>query len=258
MGSNADALRELLEAKFTAAHVRAALNHFQAMTDAFRQEGWEGAIGKGGKFVEAALKALSLHTGRPLPPPRKFKAGDIIKHLQNLQIGTFDDTVRMTIPRACEFVYDVASNRGARHDSAEVDPNQMDARVVVSTVSWILAELLRYSQKGALDQNVVERLVENVTERKYPVIEDVDGRIYFHVARASARDVALLSLWHKHPGRKTRQELITDLRRHRFSVANATKAVTRLQGFVDEDESGRLRLLQPGIKIAESVLASVR
>src|SRR5213594_517743 len=117
----------------------------------------------------------------------------------------------LTAPRACRFAYDIASNRGARHDPGEIVPNQMDARAVVASASWILAEMLRYAQKGALDLAAVRELVDGLTQRQYQLIEDVDGRVYFHVRGASARDVALLSLWHKHPGRMTEAELIAAL-----------------------------------------------
>src|SRR5881397_2149749 len=96
----------------------------------------------------------------------------------------------LTAPRACRFAYDIASNRGARHDPGEIDPNQMDARAVIAVTSWIVAEMLRYAQKGTLDPAGVQELVDSLTQRQYPLIEDVDGRVYFHVRGASARDIA--------------------------------------------------------------------
>ena len=226
------------------------------MTLEFQKSDWEESIGKGGKFIEAVLKALHLHTGGTLPPARQFNAGRIMTALENLPTGSFDDTIRVTIPRACRFAYDIASNRGARHDPDEVDPNQMDARAVLTSVAWVLAEMLRYSQKGSLDQDRVRQLVDSVTQRKYPVVEEIDGRVYFHVRGASGRDIALLSLWHVHPGRMGKPDLLDALRRHRFSDGNARMAVSRLGGLVDEDQNGRLRLLQPGLELAEQAIAS--
>jgi len=249
-------LEDLLQPAFAAKHVRAALKHFQAMAGEFQQSAWEEAIGKGGKFVEAALKALYVHAGKTLPPARQFKAGKVMDELGKLPAGTLDDAIRLTIPRACRFTYDIASNRGARHDPGEVDPNEMDARAVVAGTSWVAAEMLRYAQKNALDLTRVRELVDGLTQRRYPLIEDVDGRVYFHVPSASARDVALLSLWHKHPGRMSDGELVAAVMRHHFKKGNATMAVSRLGRFVDRDEHGRLRLLQPGMHLAEQLIAS--
>jgi len=176
--------------------------------------------------------------------------------LEQLPAGSLDDSIKLTIPRACRFTYDIASNRGARHDPGEVDPNEMDARAVVAGASWIAAEMLRYAQKGALDPARVRELVDGLTQRRYPLIEDVDGRVYFHVPKASAREVALLSLWHKHPGRMVEEDLVAAVMRHHFTKDNAAKAVQRLGRLVDRDEQGRLRLLEPGMRQAEELVRS--
>jgi hypothetical protein len=180
-------LEQMLQPTFAAKHVKAALKHFQAMTTEFQQGAWEETIGKGGKFVEAALKALYVHVGKTLPAAREFKAGKVMADLEQLASGSFDDAIRLTIPRACRFAYDIASNRGARHDPGEIDPNQMDARAVVASAAWTLAEMLRYAQKGGIEPAAVQELVDGLTQRQYPLIEDVDGRVYFHV-RGLARN----------------------------------------------------------------------
>jgi hypothetical protein len=71
--------------------------------------------------------------------------------------------------------------------------------------------------------------------RRYPFIEEVDGRVYFHVPKISARGVALLTLWHRYPGRVAKAEIIAAVKRHRFTTNNANVAVSRLGGTVDDD-----------------------
>lgn len=246
-------LVSLLQPPFAAVHVAAAVKHYEAMVGEFQRGAWEESIGKGGKFVEAALKGLWLHTGSALPPARQFKADSVINQLA--QTSGFHDSVRLTIPRACRFVYDIASNRGARHDTSEIDPNEMDAHVVVASVSWMLAELVRYAQQGALNPTEVKALVDSLVEKKYPLVEDVEGRTYMHVRGASAREIALLLLWHQHPRRISRDDLIAAVARHDYTPANAAMAVGRLRRVVDIDSHGNLRLLQPGIQEAEMVFA---
>lgn len=237
---------QLLQPTFAVTHVRAGLKHFQAMTVELQQGAWEEAIGKGGKFVEAALKALYVHAGKTLPPARQFKAGNVMSDLERLPAGSLDDSIRLTIPRACRFIYDIASNRGARHDPAEIDPNEMDARAVVAGASWVLAEMVRYAQTGTVDLAGVQQLVEGLTQRQYPLIEDVDGRVYFHVRDASARDVALLSLWHKHPGRTTETELTAAVIRHHFKKARRGWQSRGLAGLSTETSTGGSGSCNPG------------
>jgi hypothetical protein len=245
----------LLEARFPTKRVEAILEHFDKMVTEFQVGHWETATVRSGKFVEAILKALWAHVGNVVPKTKDFKVDSIIRQLEQIPYVQAEDSVRLTIPRACRFVYEIASNRGARHDSEEVNPNQMDASVVVSTSSWMLAELLRYATKGAVDLSQTRDLVAALIQKKYPPIEDVEGRVYFHIKGLSAREVALLTLWRFHPRRQSEAELIDAARRHGASPSNSRMAISRLKSIVDDDGNGNLRLLVPGMKEAEELIS---
>ena len=253
--STAAMMKPLLSAKFPAKRVEPVIQHFQESANEAQLGRWEGSLVKSGKFVEAVLKLLWEHVGKAVPRAKDFKAGVVITELEKLPAAQAEDTVRLTIPRACRFAYDVASNRGARHDPDEVDPNQMDSNAVSALMAWILAELIRFAQKGAVDLDEARKLVEGLSQRKYPVVEEIDGRVYFHLSGLSARDVALLVLWHAHPKRVSRRDLIDGIVRHGNSEANAKMGISRLK-VVDEDGVGDLRLLRPGVQEAENLLAA--
>lgn len=251
-------IEKLLTPKFPKKHISAALNHFSEMISKYQAGEWESCIAKAGKFVEAALKALWSHAGQIVPSGKHFKADTIITGLPNFPAGSVDDTVRLTIPRACRFVYDIASNRGGRHDPDEVDPNEMDASAVVPNCSWMLAEMIRYAQKGAVDMSQAQQMVESLSARRYPLIEEVDGRVYFHYKDKSALDVALMALAYQHPKRMHQSDLVAAVKRHGFKAANAQVAVQRVKRFVDDDGNGNVRLLAPGLKRAEQVLSQAQ
>src|SRR5437899_3226379 len=143
--------QKFLAAKFPARHVEALLQHFFRATNHFRKGEWEDCIGRAGKFVEAALKALSVAAGKTPASGRVFKADTVINELGQVPKGTVDDTIRIVIPRACRFVYEIACNRGGRHDPEEIDPNEMDATVALTNCSWVVAEMIRFAQKGVVD-----------------------------------------------------------------------------------------------------------
>jgi hypothetical protein len=248
-------IETLLVSKFAKKHVTGELNHFAEMATKFLAGEWEPCISKAGKFVEAALKALGGHAGLAVPTGRQFKADAVITGLGQLAGASFEDTIRLTIPRACRFVYDIASNRGARHDPDEIDPNEMDAAAVVPTCSWIVAEMIRYAQKGTVDTAEAKEIVESLSARRYPLIEEIDGRVYFHHPKKSAADVALLALAYRHAKRINQAELIATIKRHGFRNNNANLAVTRIRKFVDNDGNGNLRLLAPGLKKAEEIMS---
>jgi len=248
-------MQQLLVAKFPAKRIAPVIQHFQEAAHEAQLSNWEVSLLKGGKFVEAVLKLLWEHVGKTVPKAKDFKASYIITELEKIPGTQAENTIRVTIPRACRFVYEIASNRGARHDADEVNPNQMDANAVSTLIAWILGELIRYAQKGAVDLDDAKKLVEGLSQKKYPVVEEVDGRIYFHLKGLSARDVALLILWHAHPKYVSKQELIDGIKRHGSSEANAKMGISRLK-VVDLDGNGNLRLLRPGVLEAENLLAA--
>jgi len=219
-------VNELLGDVFNAKHANAAVKHFQGAAEELSLSKWDNASAKGGKFIEAALKALWVHVGETVPSGKDFKAGRIITDLERKT--AFPDTVRLTIPRACRFAYEIASNRGARHDADEIDSNEMDARTVVAVCAWMLSEMVRFSQKGH-DLTVPKSIVDGLMKRRFPFAEDIDGRIYADVG-SSAKEVALVILYYLFPKRMSREDLIASLIRHPFKRANAVVAVNRIAG----------------------------
>jgi hypothetical protein len=238
-------------------NIDAALRHFAAASDALEVEDWDKCIGKCGKFVEAAIKAVGGYAAVSAPLTGKhFSVGTVIDHLDHKTDKTkFPDSVRLTIPRLIRFVYDVASNRGARHDASEIDSNRMDAIACQQSVSWILAEMIRLSQKGALHPDEAAAVVEGLMEKRYPDVEDVDGRLYIHQPKLSGREIALRVLERVYPKRMHRQELIKTLRRHHETQKNAERSVERIAKFVDPDSGGNLYLLANGRQEAEKIRA---
>jgi len=250
---SASSAETFLGGVFPKRHVVAMLRHFGGMTETFQQGQWEDSISKSGKFVEASLKALYAYPRQNLPTVRGFKVDAYINGLANLPVGSIDDVIRITIPRACRFVYEISSNRGGRHDPDEIDPNEMDANTVTANCSWILAEMIRHAQRGTADSTDVKNTVSSLVRQRYPLIEEVDSSTYFHDDDASAVDVALVILLHRYPGRVAPDELEALLVRNDFSPANAHQAVSRIRRYVHIDNRGRLYLLSPGLKKAEDI-----
>jgi hypothetical protein len=244
----------LLVPTFPAKHVKAALTHFTNAVNDFGQGDWEDSIAKTGKFVEAILKAIATHCEVSFESGRKFNANKIMNALAQLADGSYDESLRLLIPRACRTIYDIASNRGARHDPDEINPNSMDANVVMPVSAWILAEAIRYAQKGAVDPSQARDLVESLVEKKYPVVEEVDGRIYLHAKKKSAVDVGLVILARRYPRRVSRDGLIEAIKRNGFTLGNAKVAAGRIAKVADDDGTGQLRLLAPGLKRAEEAI----
>jgi hypothetical protein len=251
MIANVRSVNDLLKDVFAPKHVDAAVRHFQEMVEEFELNKWGNASAKGGKFIEAALKALWVSVGEVVPAGKHFKAGTIMTDLEKKV--AHPDTIRLTIPRACRFAYEIASNRGARHDADEIDANEMDARAVLTVCAWTLSEMVRFSQKGH-DLALPKEIVEGLMKRRFPFAESIDGRVYADIGK-SAKEVALVILYYIYPKRISREALTAALVRHPFRKANADVAVQRIVGFIDDDGTGMIRLRNSGLRKVEELFA---
>ena len=131
----------------------------------------------------------------------------------------------------------------------------MDAIAVVQNISWVLAELIRLSRKGALKPDDAADLVDSLMEKQYPDIEEIDGRLYVNRDGLSAPDIALLLLERKYPARFRRDELLNTLLRHSVTKNSAQVAVTRIKKYTDDDGQGNLKLRANGRQKAANIRA---
>ncbi len=250
-----DTIKNILKSQFVSIHVNAAMKHFSNTVEKYQAADWEGSILKAGKFIEAVMKMLWIFCGQTLPSARRFSVGNIADRLRGLT--DYPDTVRILIPRACVFAYDIASNRGARHDPDEIDPNKMDASVVLPAVSWILAELIRFADTGSSTPEQTLSLVETLIDKKYPYFEDIDGRTYINLKGLAPRDIALLILNAMYPRRISRSKLNDLLERHGFKKSSIGPALTRLKSSID-DHNGLWKLRGNGRQEAEEILSKAK
>ena len=251
--SKKEEIKDLLKV-FNSKYVISLLNHFDESIKKFESREWEICIQKAGKFVEAVIKALANYCQIPIPRGREFKVSRLVEELRKTDPSKYDDTIRLLIPRIGVFIYDISSNRGARHDPDEIDPNKMDAIAVIQNIAWILAEMTRFSQKGSLAPDQAIELVEELMEKRYPIFEEIDGRLYVNQEGLSAPDTALLLLNFKYPNRVNKEYLKDMLIRHHFTPKNSKIAISRLSKFVDEDADGNIKLRGIGRNKADLIL----
>lgn len=251
-----DEVKKILVNKFETKRVNSVINHFLSSVRKFEETDWENSLTKAGKFVEATIKLLWVYCGKTLPARSKdFKASvyaeKIIREVKITDVP--EDAIRLQIPRACIFIYDITSNRGARHDSEEVDPNEMDTTVITPMCSWILAELIRFSAKQLISISDAKKIVYSLMERRYPVFEEIEGRVYVDRNNfKSAQECSLLILYKSYPRRINKEKLVDLLKRHNFKYTDLR--LKRLMPYIDIDENGEILLRATGRKRVEDIL----
>lgn len=254
--SNKDSIKNILGARFDKRKVDSLIDHFCAAIQNFEEGKWEYSLVKSGKFVEVAIKLLWAFAGNPIPRERKFRAGlysqKIIDQTDSSVIHS--DGVRLQVPRACIFLYDITSNRGGRHDSDEFDPNEMDAITASALCSWILAELVRFCASSVMSPNEAHEIVDSVIERRYPIFEEIDGRIYIDNEKyKSAPQCALMILYKKYPNRMSKNELVEAVVRHNYK--KTAMKLERLSPYIDIDRDGGILLRSNGRQKVDEMLS---
>ncbi|GAA2236630.1 hypothetical protein N1031_10970 [Herbiconiux moechotypicola] len=150
---------------------------------------------EGGRFSEAVLRILEWQTTgtyTPLSDP-KFKADAVITRLGQLSAGSHPESVRLHLPRAVRVVYDIRNKRNAAHLSDGIDPSMQDASIVVATLDWILAELVRLNHTVSATE--AQRVIEALVRREVPMIQEFNGRPRILKTLSHADHLLVLLYW---------------------------------------------------------------
>jgi len=216
---------------------------------------WESTLSAAGKFTDAVLRCLNHFTTGQLQD--NIEVGREIDRLQQLPKTPANESIRLLIPRTLRAIYQLASDRGARHDRLNFDPNPMDASLAVHGTAWVLAELIRFSHSGVVSPTQAQDLVCGIVETKLPVVEEVDGLTFLHRKDVSARDAMLVKLRVTQGRRVSREEIFETVAAHGHTINNARVTLAKLKRarLVHENEDG-VRLLAPGVGKADSVIAN--
>ncbi|WP_440709746.1 hypothetical protein [Herbiconiux sp. YIM B11900] len=192
-GIPADLVHELLEA-FTESKRRYFLGDFRP-----------NAV-EGGRFSEAALRILQWQASGTYTAlsDSHFKAESVITFLSQQAAGSIPDSVRLHIPRAIRVVYDIRNKRNTAHLSDGIDPNVQDAALVINTLDWILAELVRLHHNVSAGD--AQELIEAIVSREVPMIQVFDGMPRILKDLPASDHCLVLLYWAGQRG-TTRQEL---------------------------------------------------
>lgn len=110
----------------------------------YRQGRWGPSELDGGKLCEIVYTILRGHVDGSYPQ-RASKSRDMVaacRDLEQADGSIFPRSVRIQIPRVLIALYEIRNNSGVGHVGGDVDPNHMDASVVVGMAKWLVAELV--------------------------------------------------------------------------------------------------------------------
>jgi hypothetical protein len=160
----------------------------------FREERWEPAELDGGRLAEIVYTIIRGYVDGRLPA-RASKPKDMVKaclELENLPVADWPRSIRIQIPRLLLGLYEIRNNRNVGHVGGDVDPNHMDASLVLATSKWLVAELIRIFHN--VDLATASTFVDALVDRATPAVWNVAGTKRVLNAALSMTDRTLLLL----------------------------------------------------------------
>ena len=167
---------------------------FNTITKNFREARWEPAELNGGKLCEVAFTILRGYVDGKFPatPSKPPNIVDACKNLEKAN-PSFPRSVRIQIPRVIIALYEIRNNRGVGHVGGDVNPNHMDAVLVIEMAKWIMAELVRIFH--GVDTAIAQSVVDALIDRTIPIVWEIDGQKRVLDTSLSAKDQTLLLLY---------------------------------------------------------------
>lgn len=148
-----------------------------------KKRNWKYFGNEMGRFVEVAIRMIELKTEGKytnLKDKLAILNENRLKQFEQSQI-TNSISFRILIPRQLYAMYTIRNKRGMIHIN-EVDPNYMDATVLLNISKWILAEFVRNSKK--IDYDDAVKIIEELIVKENAVIwidEDIFKILDTHI-----------------------------------------------------------------------------
>jgi len=154
---------------------------------------WEPAELNGGKLCEVIYSILKGYVDGSFPS-KPTKPRNMVDSCRAFEKASKSSrSIRLQIPRLLIALYEVRNGRSVGHVGGDVDPNHMDAGLVVNMSQWLMAELVRIFHDVTVEEATAT--VENLVERKIPLIWRVGNRTRILSATMSYRDKAFVLLY---------------------------------------------------------------
>ena len=217
----------------------------------YREGRWEPSELNGGKLCEIVYTILRGHVDGNYPVSASKPTNMVVACNAMEKAGAhFNRSIRIQIPRMLIALYEVRNNRGVGHVGSDVDPNHMDALVVLHISKWVICELVRVFYGVSTEE--ATSIIEAISDRTIPLVWKIDGRNRILNASLSFKDKTLAILFSE-PG-AIKEEFLIDSIEHSNPTVYRRDILRPLhkQKLIEYDEKKKLLYLSPsGIAYVE-------
>ena len=170
------------------------LDAFNKIVKNYRESKWEPSELNAGKLCEVVYTIIKGYVDGSYPD-KATKPSNMVDACKNLEQSgsSFPRTVRIQIPRILVALYEVRNNRGVGHVGGDVNPNHMDATMVLYSSKWLLAELVRLYHDVTTQEAAA--VVEELVSKEIPTVWKVNDRKRILNQKLSMKHKTLLLLY---------------------------------------------------------------
>jgi hypothetical protein len=129
-----------------------------------------------GKLCETVVRLLQYELKKPVTPfgqQISNFAGEC-ESFSQVQKTIGNESLRIVIPRALNYLYTLRNKRGIGHAGGDVDANAIDGATIARVSDWIVCELIRVFHAMSLEE--ADALVSSLSSRDIPDIWEVGGK----------------------------------------------------------------------------------
>ena len=155
-------IQTILESAYPHELAESLITNYENALKEFKKGNWKYFGNEVGQFIEISYRMIEYKlTGTYTPIASKLPNFNerILTAWENLG-SAYDEVYRIIIPRRIYSMYCIRNKRGMIHKN-HIDPNKMDATVLLNDSKWILSEFFRLVSTLSFDEteNVVNSIM---------------------------------------------------------------------------------------------------
>jgi hypothetical protein len=243
---------DILEKAYGSDIAANVIDSYKEIEQNFVIQKWKTSELDAGHFVESVRRLIEFELyGSYTPFSQKLSTftDDVLKKYEN---ASGNDSYKILIPRMLKSIYNIRNKRGVGHIST-ISPNEMDATVIMQSVKWVLAELVRIN--SALTITETQKLIASIVERQIDLIWKDNGITRILNTELKTEEKIIILLLDESP--QTEQQLLKS-----SNYSNSTKfrnflKMLHKQALINY-ENGKCTISPTGLIEAEKTIIKIK
>jgi hypothetical protein len=244
-------IQKELNAIYPAELVDSLMESYEKAVSEYKKAHWQYFGNEVGQFIEIGRRMIELQTEKkytPLSNKLSIFNERVLLDWEN-HPSSISESYRIIIPRALYAMYCIRNKRGMIHKN-EIDPNKMDAIMLLSNMKWVFAELFRLASKLSFDEAI--ECIDSIMIRETIIVWDNGTMLRILDVGMKTKDKILCLLYVKDSQDETELKESIEYK----NISDFRKILRDLHSKrLIEYKAGVCRLSPLGIQRAEELLA---